>query len=375
MKLTYLAHSKIPSTEANSVHVMKMCHALANTGHQIELIVPEQKGANASPFAFYGVKENFTIKHKKWRRVKFGNFVYSMKVLFSLLREKKQMVYGRDLTSCFFASLFGFKTIWESHTPVDYMGALYAKLFKIMVLQKNYLKTVVISSTLKDYYVQNYGLKPSAIEIIPDCADEIDLNAITPIAFDKTNYKARVGYIGQLYPGKGMEIISKLVPLCPDVMFHVIGGNDKDIKYWKEYMQDCDNITFHGFVKPAETPSYGIAMDILIAPYLKSVLGAGVKNSKKNLAQWMSPLKIFDYMSYKKPIITSNLPVLHDVLNDDNSIMCSPENINEWETAIRELIENKQEAKRLAGNAHSDFVSKYTWNIRAKRILELYKCV
>ena len=145
MKLTYLAQSKIPSTEANSVHVMKMCHALANSGNQIKIIVPEIKSEVSDPFAFYGVNNNFTIIHKKWKKVKFGNFVYSIKVLISLLKDQKQVIYGRDMVSCFFASLFGFKTIWESHTPVDYMGALYVKLFKIMVSRKSYLKTVVIS--------------------------------------------------------------------------------------------------------------------------------------------------------------------------------------------------------------------------------------
>ena len=373
MKLTYLAQSKIPSTEANSVHVMKMCHALACTGNQIKLIVPDIESDVSNPFAFYGVKDNFTIIHKKWKKVKLGNFLYSIKVLLSLLKDRDQVVYGRDMVSCFFASLFGFKTIWESHTPVDYMGKLYVILFKIMISQKHYLKTVVISSTLKDYYMQNYGLKSSTIEILPDCADKIDIDKVAPIKLDDNKYKTNVGYIGQLYPGKGMEIISKLVPLCPDVMFHIIGGNDKDVKYWRNQMQICHNIKFYGFVKPVETISYGIAMDILVAPYLKTVHSAGSNNPKKNLAQWMSPLKIFDYMSYKKPIITSNLPVLYDVLNDDNSIMCSPDNINEWEVAIHKLVEDKEEANRIAENAYSDFINKYTWNIRADKIIEFYK--
>lgn len=373
MKLSYLAHSKIPSTEANSVHVMKMCHALAKTGIHIELVVPESKIITADPFVFYGVNKIFSIRYRKWKKIKFGNFVYSLKVLRILLKDKTQMVYGRDMTSCFFASLFGFKTIWESHTPVDYMGFLYTKLFKLMVSRRNYLKTVVISSALKDYYVKNYKLLPSRIEVVPDCADEIDINAIPQIDFDDHNYRARVGYIGQLYPGKGMEIISQLIPLCPDVMFHIVGGNNKDINYWKNHLQGCNNVLFHGFVEPFKTTSYGIAMDILIAPYLNNVQGAGGKNSKKNLAKWMSPLKIFDYMSYCKPIITSDLPVLHDVLNKNNSILCSPENIGEWVSAINRLVEDKREAKRIAENANIDFINKFTWDIRAKKIISLYE--
>ena len=41
MKLAYLSAAKIPSREANSIHVMKMCQAFGRLGHDVTLLAPD----------------------------------------------------------------------------------------------------------------------------------------------------------------------------------------------------------------------------------------------------------------------------------------------------------------------------------------------
>ena len=41
VKLAYLSNSWIPSREANSIHVMKMCQAFARSGHEVTLVAPD----------------------------------------------------------------------------------------------------------------------------------------------------------------------------------------------------------------------------------------------------------------------------------------------------------------------------------------------
>ena len=369
MRISYLALSKIPSKEANSVHVMKMCQALAHNSESVKLIVPIHENSNVTPFEYYGVKSNFEIvRIKLLNRTRIGLFIYSCKVLKELWKDKEQYIYGRDLISCFLSSLFGFKTIWESHGPVA-----MSRIFKIMISRNSYLKTVVISSTLRNYYINTYKINPENVVVLPDCSDKIDLTQIVPKDLKRDRFKPKVGYIGQLYPGKGMEIISQLVPLCPEIDFHIVGGNENDVDYWKNELSSFNNLVFHGYVTPSETPSYGLAMDILIAPYLKKVQASGAKNFNNDIGMWMSPLKLFEYMSYRKPIISSDLPVLHDVLNNNNSVMCNPDDIDSWVKAIQKLISNPEEANRIAENAYNDFLINYTWKTRAEKICKMYK--
>lgn len=372
MRIAYCAQSKIPSKEANSIHVMKMCHALAKQAHDIELVVPNQQTEAGNPFDFYGVSNIFNLKYIKWPKIKFGVFIFSLRVIRYLRKRKVDAVYGRDLTTCFFAAACGIPTIWESHEPVEYMTFPYTWFFKQMVKKKSFLKIVVITSTLKKYYIEMHGFSPDKVVVLPDCSDAVDLGNTRPIEFEKNSYKANVGYIGQLYPGKGMEILSQLIPLCPNVMFHIIGGNEKDVNNWKEKLTGFKNVKFYGFVKPSETVLYGLSMDILIAPYMKKVQGAGAKQFESDLSNWMSPLKIFEYMSYKKPIIATDLPVLHDVLNEKNSIMCDPDNMQAWADAINKLVTNPTFAKGLAEVGYNDFINNYTWDIRAKKMIAMY---
>ena len=222
MKIAYCAHSKVPSKEANSIHVMKMCQALAKQGHGIELVVPNLQTELGDPFKYYGVSKLFSISHIVWPKIKFGVFLYSFRALQYMKKNHMDAVYGRDLTTCFFAAVNGFPTIWESHEPIEYMGFPYTWFFRSMVRKKSFIKLVVITSTLKKYYIEKHGISPEKITVLPDCSDVVDLTNTRPIELEKNGYKANLGYIGQLYPGKGMEILSQLIPLCPNVMFHII---------------------------------------------------------------------------------------------------------------------------------------------------------
>ena len=59
-------------------------------------------------------------------------------------------------------------------------------------------------------------------------------------------------------------------------------------------------------------------MDILTLPYANIIKSAGEVD---DISKYTSPLKLFEYMSHRKAIIASNLPVLKEVLNSKNSIL------------------------------------------------------
>ena len=109
-------------------------------------------------------------------------------------------------------------------------------------------------------------------------------------------------------------------------------------------------------------------MDVLIAPYQNdtSVLGG------KITTDWMSPLKIFEYMSAKKPIIVSNIKVLNEILtHKKNCMMVKPNSITQWKNTINYVLKEKNLSYKLAQQAHKDFLKKFTWEQRAKRVVEI----
>ncbi len=372
MKIVYCSISKIPSREANSIHIMKMCQAFSDLGHDTVLLSSDiTRDDTVDVYSYYNVRKNFAIRYAQWpKRFRFQALRYAWRALRVYTAEKAELVYSRDVTCCLMAAAAGFSTVWESHSAIDGLGKIAVMQFKALLHMKKLKKLVVISEQLKKYYVENHGVDARMIHVAHDGADPVD-SEVKAMADICREDMLNVGYIGHLYKGKGMEIISQLAPKCPDTFFHIVGGMEKDVAFWKKKMEGCSNIQFYGFVKPVEAQQYGLTMDCLIAPYMKNVSIAGAINDKNDIGKWMSPLKLFEYMSWGKPIICSDLEVLQEVMTHNvNCLMCDPDNIDAWIQAIDVLKNDPQVRTEIGHRAYIDFTAKYTWRKRAEGILD-----
>lgn len=371
MKIVYLSNSAVPSRTANSVHVMKMCQALAKMGHEVILLTQDNELVDQdcnNIYKFYEVDPIFQIERVSYpRNVKGSGYIYGLKASLIAKKMKADIVYGRHIPGLFFsAKLFRTYSILELHQPI-LNKKLTNFMFNSFIKTKKFNKIIVITKALESFYKQKYSLTNAQTFVAHDGAD-IPTQEIRDIELGGVNY-LNIGYVGQLYKGKGMEIIVELARQYPEGDFHIIGGLEKDINDWSSRTKGLSNIFFYGFVPHAETGSYIKACDIMIAPYKNEVYGYGMKNNNINLADWMSPLKIFEYMSYGKPILTSSLPVLKEILtHKENAFLCDANIIDSWVNALNELKKNKVLREKVGNNAKKEFIDKYTWDKRAEKI-------
>ena len=377
MKIFYISESIIPCKAANSIHVMKMCQAFANNGHETTLFCINGEEKQSNDYEYYGVKQNFTINKIQFKKIKIlGLFKFLKKLKYEVkkLKELPDLLYGRNLKGLLILSNLNVPIIYESHHP---KASRIDCIFENILFKKsNFFKLVVISEELKKEYLKRYNfLNSEQIIVAHDGADipsEVDIiNNEKKIESDK---KLTVGYIGHLYPGKGMEIITEVAKKMPDIKFHVVGGTNEWIEYWKEI--NIDNIEYHGFVNNGEINLYYNSIDILLLPYKKYVYTYSQKNTKTNskstnIAKWISPLKLFEGMAYKKAMIISDLPTIREVItNGENALICDSENIEQWVESINLLMNNREFYTNLSLNAYKTLTEKYTWNIRAKNVIK-----
>ena len=368
MRTVYLSNSIFPSRTANSIHVMKMCQAFARNGHEVVLLARGRSGGEArvnDPFEFYGVEPNFMLEKTPWVEIKGRAYLYALLTAIKAKRFKPDVVYGRCLHSCYVSTLFGLPVIYEAHVLPEQVGRKTKWVHRRLLQSKRLQRLVAISEALKQAYCQEYDVPESKVLVAHDAADIPRLSGNAERL--PKNGRLHVGYVGHLYPGKGMEIIAPLIGACPWADFHIIGGMDSDVDYWKGQLQDARNVTFHGFVPHAETDAYRQACDILLAPYQRSVSTCG----GGDIARWMSPLKIFEYMAAGKPIVCSDLPVLREVLrHDENAWLCTPDDPKEWIEALTLLRDNPKIRTQLGKQARQEFEAKYTWTARAVKVLD-----
>lgn len=374
MKIAYIALSIIPSRTANSIHVMNICSSLARQGHDVTLLVPAYQGQSQiddSVFSYYGVEKNFSIEKLSFPETKGKTLIYTFSIYSKLKRLKPDHVVGRFVNGCAIASYMGISTTFDSHGPIWENGKFSLWLFKRMIQRKSFKRLTVNSASLKRLYQEAEVAKVS----------DFDYNEIV-VAYNGANsYKLdedkplpglagrlKVGYFGHLYPGRGIDIILELAKRTPHINYYVVGGEEKDIAYWKEEVS-LANLFFIGHVPFSEVYKYRNACDILLAPYQSVIATAGGKGDQ---SKYMNPIKIIEYMSSQKAIISSKLPTIMEVLDDSNSLLVDAGDIEAWILAIGMLESDELLRKRISSSAYQNFLSNFTWENRA-RILILEK--
>ena len=276
------------------------------------------------------------------------------------------MIYSRDLIPLFYLSFFKKNIIYEVHSLPNHL--LRYKDFFIKVR-----KLVVVTQKIKDILVKE-NIPAEKILVAPDGVDleKFDIDQSQKECRKQLNLpleKLILGYVGQL---KTMEMekgvadmikaLKKLKKDYPDLILCLVGGLEKDIRFYKKIVVQLDlekSIIFTGQINHSLVPYYLKSFDFCLMPFPWT----------KQFAYFMSPLKLFEYMAAKRPIIASDLPSIREVLSGKNAVLVEPDNIESLVEGIKNALKNREFSANLSAKAFSD-VQKYTWQKRAQGIIE-----
>ena len=386
MKVYYISPSTIPSRSANSIHVANMCEGVSQLGHEVILFAHSNLYNSVScqqqlkdSYGIDNSKIKLKIFHSKQNRgIEFFIALYALiRFMLDLIKNTApQYIISRNLYAAIFLGLlFRVNIIYETHSP-EYS---FRKKLQKWLLTSNKIKTVVISEALKKIIQDFHNISSESIYVFHDAARDGQLRLgllqrkelsqqLLSNMFNLDDYQKVVGYFGHLYPGRGIEIIEELAKLNSTCAFVVYGGNEADIEEYKSRNMS-KNLFFMGYIHPKKVHKAMVMMDVLLMPYQKSV-SIGIKGV--DTSNWMSPMKLFEYLSAGVPIISSNISVLKEVLIDgENCLLVEPDDVNSWSIALQNIISNAELEEKLGFNAYNLYKDKYTWKHRAKGMLTL----
>ena len=362
----------MPSERANTIQVMKVCQAFTRLGHDVTLFAPDSGQPNPdwdSLALHYGLSSPFNIHFFHldpiWKRRSIA-----WKGIHLAREIKADLLYTRTLPPAVMGLLLNIPVILEMHQlPGGRFGPFWYRLFLRWPGRKI---LVPITSALKNALQKKYHptLPNDQVVVAPSGVDlERFQNLPTPVIARKIlslPEKFTVVCTGHLYPGRGMDLIFNLAERMPDVNFMWVGGTTQDVEYWRKKIEDVsiENLKLTGFIANTDLPIYQAAADVLLNPYGKIISNSGGENT----ADICSPMKVFEYMAVGRVILSSDLPVLHEVLNKSNSIFCPPENTDAWQNALIKLKTDPAQGKKLAKQARAD-VEQYSWEERCRSIL------
>ena len=364
MNIVAIAGSTIPSDTANSLQVMKACQALVQLGHQVTLLVPGIKNTSVDLQAHYGLQTEIPIEWlaSSSRRTFTWDAVRRARAL------RADLLYSWFPQSAVLGLLSRLPVIFEIHIqPTGLFGPAWHRAFASLPGRK---RLVSITHALVRVLERDFGMHFSADEVVI-APNGVDLERFAALP-DPVTARRQIGLraaptvmcTGHLYAGRGADLFLALAKSLPQVHFVWVGGRPEDIAAWKQRVES-DNISFTGFIPNCDLPLYQAAADVLLMPYSRSIMGSSGNADSANVA---SPMKMFEYMATGRAILSADLPVIHEVLNDKNAVFCEPDDLTSWKSAMETLLIDESRRTALGKQAKHD-IQGYTWLSRAERIL------
>jgi len=375
LKLIYITNTRLPSEKANSYQSMQMCSSFSNIFDEVELWTGKARNTKElseikDVFEYYNIGKTFTIrKFFQFDSLVFGylnefvwanlrDFVFSVNVCLHLIMYRKSqevLIYTR--VWCFLYVFLLFKKIGLVNNKIFYESHKFSKFLLKPLSRIDGL--IVINHYLYSLYEDN-GLKK--LFVAHDGVNIDEYKDISDYQFQLKKKEFNVVYTGSLFLWKGVNtLIDSLSYLPNNIKLIFIGGSAQYLVDFKKYVKDSgqkNRVTIVPHIPKKDLLQYIEIADVLVLP----------NSAKDKMSLYTSPIKLFEYMASKRPIVASDLPSIKEVLiHQKNAILFNVDSEEDLAKKIQSVI--IQDCNNLVESAYED-AKKYTWGGRATKIKE-----
>jgi glycosyltransferase involved in cell wall biosynthesis len=384
MRIVYLANTQIPSRATNGMQIMRMCAAFAAQGVDVTLVHPHRfgsrpEGYSGDVWAFYGVKESFRLvtlptplnvrlsNLERFARLARGVPLSTWMLARSRPGAEPFIAYSRSTLGAWLA--IRSRRLWGRRSACRGVYVEVHDAPRTQGARKTLAGAdgcVAISAALRDELVAMCPRLAGRTFVEHDGVDGALLSRAAPEAEPVRRRLGIeqgftvVGYTGRVNGSKGANTVLRAAELLLSVPVHfvLVGKVYDDVDL--DVARHLANVTFTGFVPPADVPSYVAAFDILVMP----------TSAKLSYSRFTSPLKLFEYLASGRPVICADLPVLQEIVQHErNALLFEADVPASLADAVRRLRADHALGVALAQRARRDVVC-FTWESRARRILE-----
>lgn len=370
MRIQYITNVRIPTTRAQGYAIMKMCSEFSKAGVETVLSVPA-RGNNKNkqdPFLYYKIDKTFEIKKipstdflgltsvfgKIFYWIDIFSFLIALKFKVKILPD--DVIYTRDfMTTLFFSRKDNIVLELHDISSVNFLFKKALKKAKIFFVLNNNLKSDLVSLGVSP---DKIFISPSGVDLkdfdIKESKEELRKN------LDLPTDKKIITYAGQFYKWKGVDTLAETAKLLPEDEFVFIGGAEPEFSAFKKRYGNLKNIIIRPFQERSLVVEYLKASDVLVLPN---------SGKSKISSRYTSPLKLFEYMASKRPVVSSDLPSTREVLGEDSAFFTKADDPQDFALVIKKALSDSTLADKIALNAY-ERVGQFSWDKRAQWILE-----
>jgi glycosyltransferase involved in cell wall biosynthesis len=371
VNVLYISNGNLPSRWAHTFQVVRMAEALDAVTGTCELVTARGllPGAieRVDLGAWYGAAPSLRVVRLPIALRASGEcFTFTQDSRFDALASlyarwrRPDLVFTRSLGAAWRCAAHALATVLECHLPGD--APQLAKL-RAMAGLPGLRAFVTVNETLRREWVAS-GIPDAKIRVWPDA---VDLERFRELPAPPAA-RARLGigctgplvvYCGHLYPEKGADTLALAAAHLPKATVMLVGGWPDDVARLRERARGAENLRLVGFVPGPQVPGYLAAADVLVLP----------NSGRFEQARITSPLKLFEYMAARRPIVATRIPALEGLLaHGRNAWLVAPDSEEALAEGIERVLGDPELGARLAEQAGRD-VARYTWRRRAEELL------
>lgn len=169
-----------------------------------------------------------------------------------------------------------------------------------------------------------------------------------------------IGYVGSFQDWHGIEdLVEASVVLSrstPNVKFLLVGPNSEKTRHLVNRLGIADFFIFTGPVPYNLVSQYINAADVMVSPTNP------MKSEWTRIHGPPEQFKIFEYMACRKPVVVTSVgPMLRVVTNGVSGLTVPPANPKALAAAISALVQDRENAERIASNAYELVQERYSW--------------
>ena len=231
---------------------------------------------------------------------------------------------------------------------------------KIITVSPNFAKDIIEKNNIekeKMILVPNTVRKSFFKEAIySDVIKEKYSNKYVVLYLGDTNIRR-----GLLTAIRATEFLSKQIA---NFKLVIVGSNTTDsiLKEETKKLNLESFIDFEGWQDVSLFPSYIVASNICISPLYRSI--------QHDVAY---ANKIFQYMSFGKPILVSNATAQKEIVERINSGLVHQEkNKDDFSSKVLELYQNEEKAEELGNNGKQFIENEFSWEVTSQALVKLY---
>jgi glycosyltransferase involved in cell wall biosynthesis len=370
----YASFDRFPSRKGSAVHIDRFARALfAHAGGGLLYVLggdglpPYQREDKVEIVRFSRATDNYLDRALQ--------FSARLEALIERDGRALRMAHFRDPWSGMALVGRGPATVYEVNglpsieLPYQHPEIPAGALERIAAVEQRCLDAadaVVVPAATIAAALQRRGLQAERLHVIPNGAD---LPTPTPRPPDAP---ARyLLYFGALQPWQGLDTalralarLSDLEDLALVVCASVHRRKAKPYRKLAARLGVDHRVRWH-FALPEHE----------LAPWREHAVAslAPLRDCARNVAQGCAPLKVLESMASGVPVLASDLPVVHELMDDGvQGMLVAPDRPGELARAVRTLLDHPERAAAMGAAGRERVAQRFSWEAATAGLRDVY---